>query len=391
LSLALATLALPAGAADQDDQPNLDPGKKDELPFPRRKALSFGCRTDKERRKLLEQEGGNDKSEAAVAAGLEWLARHQNADGSWNAAEIHKDGKCNCDGPGRDDRIAGTALALLPFLGAGQTSKGGVDQPAYAKQVDRAVKYLIGKQKDDGALSDNGYVQAIATIALCEAYGMTKEPGLKGPAQKAIEAIVAWQGPDGGFRYAPKEKGDTSVTSWHLQALKAGQLAGLTIPDATLRATYDFLDKVSTDDGGGVGYLDNKPTLRMTAAGMFCRTAMGWGPRHPGLVRGVETLRKTPPSPKVKDMYYYYYATRVLFEMEGEAWERWNDKMRDLLIDNQDQGMNPERRDQKGSWDPGDDPYGQQLGRLGVTSLAILTLEVYYRYEPFAKRLRLAK
>ena len=60
--------------------------------------------------------------------------------------------------------------------------------------------------------------------------------------------------------------------------------------------------------------------------------------------------------------------------------------MRDLLIDTQDKGLDPDRRDQKGSWSPTGDAWGSQLGRLGYTSLAILTLEVYYRYLPLYNR-----
>jgi hypothetical protein len=60
--------------------------------------------------------------------------------------------------------------------------------------------------------------------------------------------------------------------------------------------------------------------------------------------------------------------------------------MRDILIDTQDQGLNPDRRDQKGSWDPSGDPWGGELGRLGDTSLKLLTLEVYYRHLPLYRR-----
>jgi len=35
-----------------------------------------------------------------------------------------------------------------------------------------------------------------------------------------------------------------------------------------------------------------------------------------------------------------------------------------------------------GSWDPANDPWGSQGGRLYVTALATLCLETYYRYLP---------
>jgi hypothetical protein len=125
---------------------------------------------------------------------------------------------------------------------------------------------------------------------------------------------------------------------------------------------------------------------------MLCRQYMGWGTRHPGLNKGVELLRRVPPSAAVKDMYYYYYSTQVLHHMGGEAWDQWNlgingrPGMRDLLVDAQDQGNNRERPDQRGSWDPTGDAFGAQFGRMGYTCLCVLTLEVYYRHLPLYKR-----
>lgn len=191
-------------ARGADDEPKLAPG-------------GFGGRTDKGKEHLLKADGGTNRSEAAVAAGLAWLGRHQAEDGSWNLSEFHKDGKCNCGNPGRDDRVTGTALAVLPFLGAGETARGGVSKPTYARNVERALKWLIAKQNAEGEISkgekgSRGYPHAMATMALCEAYGMTKDPALKGPAQKAIDAAVKWQHQAGGWRYDPKEAGDTDVT-----------------------------------------------------------------------------------------------------------------------------------------------------------------------------------
>ena len=55
-------------------------------------------------------------------------------------------------------------------------------------------------------------------------------------------------------------------------------------------------------------------------------------------------------------------------------------------------GGNPERRSQslrRGSWDPNGptaDPWGGHGGRHMITSLSVLTLEVYYRYLPLYSR-----
>ncbi|MBY0525538.1 MAG: terpene cyclase/mutase family protein [Gemmataceae bacterium] len=346
----------------------------------------FGGRSGATREKMLREGGGNTRSEAAVAAGLKWLTRHQAADGHWGFNDFNVHGKCNCSGPGAHEDMAGTSLALLALQGAGETHKGVGKHSLYAKHVERALAWMKAKQNGDGVFSGNGYVQGMATVAICEAYGLTADPQLKGPAQRAIQAVVNWQGPDGGFRYGPKQAGDTSVHGWHVQALKSGQMSGLNVPNATLAGVNNFLEKVSTPDGSGCGYTGPQPTPRMTAVGLLCRQYMGWGPRNPGLSKGVETLRKLPPANTHKDMYYYYYATQVVHHMGGAAWDEWNPKMRDMLIDSQDQGQNADRRDQKGSWDSAGDAFGGQFGRLGITCLSLLTLEVYYRHLPLYRR-----
>jgi hypothetical protein len=353
--------------------------------------LGFNGRSGQTKQMLL-RDGGNTRSEACVAAGLSWLKRHQNVDGSWNPARHQHDGKCNCGQPGYDDPMFGTALALLPFLGAGETHRPVGRHGIYSKEVERGLKWMVNKQNGDGVLSTNGYIQGMAALTLCEAYGMTADPQLKGPAQRAINAVMSWQGPDGGFRYGPKQAGDTSVHGWHVQALKSAQTAGLNVKNETLAGVNNFLDKVSTPDGGGVGYQQPQPTQRMTAVGMLCRQYMGWGARHPGLNKGVEMLRRVPPSPAVKDMYYFYYATQVMHHMGGEAWDQWNGGvngrpgMRDLLVNSQDEGLDKAHPDQRGSWDPTGDAFATQFGREGYTCLCILTLEVYYRHLPLYKR-----
>jgi hypothetical protein len=339
--------------------------------------------------KLLREFGGNPRSEAAVAAGLRWLIRHQALDGHWGMHDFHVHGKCTCSSPGNTHDVAGTGMALMALLGAGQTHQVTSASSIYAKNVERALRWLLLRQAADGAFSVNGYEHAIATIAVCEAYGMTADPVLKGPAQRAINCCVAWQHTAGGFRYAPRTPGDLSVTGWFVQALKSGYLSGLRVPNSTWTQVNHYLDTVSTPDGAGYGYQQTSSAPAMTAVGLLSRQYLGWGPRNAAIQKGSTYLQKLPPSPNFHHIYYYYYATQVMYHMapsNPEGWQQWNTRMRDLLIETQDQGLNPDRRDQKGSWSPDGDCWGRQLGRLGHTCLALLTLEVYYRHLPLYRR-----
>src|SRR5262249_60847494 len=120
------------------------------------------------------------------------------------------------------DDGAGTGRALLPCLGPGETHKGTGKNHAYAKLVERALKWLITRQGANGGFHDNGYEHAIATIAICEAYGLTADPILKGPAQRAINRCVSWQRTYGGFRYLhpPGHDHDFFVSGWFGPALQ---------------------------------------------------------------------------------------------------------------------------------------------------------------------------
>ena len=64
------------------------------------------------------------------------------------------------------------------------------------------------------------YSHAIGAIALCEGYGITKDPEIKIAAQKAIGYTISSQHPQlGGWRYRPGQESDTSVTGWQFMAL----------------------------------------------------------------------------------------------------------------------------------------------------------------------------
>src|SRR5260370_26318616 len=115
----------------------------------------------------------------------------------------------------------------------------------------------------------------------------------------------------------------------------------------------------------------------MSAVGLLCRMYLGWSPKNAGLINGVPRLKNYPPK-SMNSMYYYYYATQVMHHMGGENFGDWNPKMRDLLIEGQDQGKDAKRPYQDGSWDPKADAHGSAGGRIMITSLSLLTLEGYY-------------
>lgn len=342
----------------------------------------FG-RTEENRKALVAKIGGTPASEAAVALALEWLANHQLPDGGWNYD--HRLGACNarCGNGGSltDCRTGATAQALLPFLGAGQTHKVG----KYKKEVAAGLYFLTQQMKvraqqglQCGDLAQGGgnmYSHGMAAIVLCEAYGMTQDKGLMLPAQLSLNHIVYAQDPiGGGWRYSPRSPGDTSVVGWQLMALKSGHLAYLQVPPQTITGANKFLDSVMSDYSY-YGYTDPGRGQATTAIGLLCRMYLGWKKDHPGIEKGIQYLSQTGPSKG--NMYYNYYATQCLRHYEGELWVKWNEKMRDQLVNSQEKAGHL-----RGSWHMNGDHGSDRGGRLYCTSMATMILEVYYRHMP---------
>ncbi|HZZ72194.1 MAG TPA: prenyltransferase/squalene oxidase repeat-containing protein, partial [Pirellulales bacterium] len=332
--------------------------------------------------------GGTRQSERAVAAALFWLSRHQSNDGSWSLKDFDK--KCTdktCTGHGEADSDTGaTALGLLPFLAAGQTQ---VSPGPYKSNIHAALYYLMSVQKKDGDLKGDSkgnahmYAHGLCAIALCEAYALSQDKAVGRAAQQAINFIVSAQNAGtGGWRYEPGQEGDTSVVGWQVMALKSAQMAYLNVPQSALDGAKKWLDSCSSGNYKEMcSYQpDSGPTMSMTSVGLLCNQYLHMKRDDPKMHGGVEYLMKNLPSNGQRNIYYWYYATQVMHNLPGTEWDTWNRTMRKLLIDTQEkEGC------AAGSWNPdkpGKDAWGGPGGRVMITSLSALTLEVYYRYLP---------
>lgn len=357
--------------------------------------LLKGRLSERARSALVKADGGTPDSEAAVGLALKWLAQHQMPDGSWSFDHTRSP-KCNkkCSNPGNlgDARIAATAMGLLPFLGQGHTHKTG----DYKTVVDRGIYFLTRSMRTsggNGSLHERGgqmYGHGLASIALCEAYGLTRDPALKAPAQACLNYIVLAQDPSGGgWRYNPRQPGDTSVVGWQLMALKSGHMAYLKVPQETVAGANHFLNEVQDEYGARYGYTGPGGGAATSAIGLLCRLYLGWKPTHDAMQRGVGYLEKMGPSianpnhpAGANNFYFNYYATQVMHHVGGYPWQQWNAVMRDYLVKNQSH-----RGHEKGSWSFNGNDYGQGSGgRLYFTSLGAMILEVYYRHMPLYRQ-----
>ncbi len=348
----------------------------------------FSGRTGPTRAMLVRREGGTAKSEASVEEGLQWLVRHQRADGSWTLNHVEQCRGQLCSGPGRvSSDTAATGLGLLPFLAAGYTHNA---KNRHQITVRKGLEWLVAHQQKNGDLYVGApgmpwlYSHAIGSMALCEAYGLSRDEKLRIPAEKAIRFIISAQDRGGGgWRYAPGQPGDVSVFGWNIFAIRSAGMAGIKVSKRVLKLCSKFLDESATDNARTTySYMvGREPTPVMTAEALVARQILGWPRDFPPLVKGASVIAKHLEQSQERNIYYWYYATQLLHNMKNKDWERWNLRVREGLIDTQDASETCA----KGSWDPIEpvpDRWSSSGGRLFNTSLSILTLEVYYRYLP---------
>jgi hypothetical protein len=158
-------------------------------------------------------------------------------------------------------------------------------------------------------------------------------------------------------------------------------MAGLEIPQATLDGAKRWLERVGAQGNnlGQFGYTNAGPTPAMTAEALLCVEYLGAERNDPRLLKGGDyLLAHLPPT---DTSYYWYYATQVMFHLQGEHWRQWNQTQRDVLVQSQ-----IKEGPAAGTWDP-KDRWEADAGRLYATSLRLLMLEVYYRHLPLYQAL----
>ena len=353
---------------------------------------------------------GDASTEAAVLKVLRWLKKIQKTDGSYGGGETS---------------LATTALAVLTYLAHGE-KPGSSEEFGYT--VEKALQFLIGSHKGDTpeksrfAGSDaNEYSYLIATYALCEAYGMTRNPNAKEVATITLQRIVNGQSPTGSWDYKinpQSTRDDLSFAGWALQALKAGKMAGLHPEglDECIKKAIKCLKTRSFKDGGFRYTVEpSTPPSGLTATGCLAMQLLGYGDQ-PEVRTSLDSMRQWLPTFKGSNaqfrpggrmpggdgnivqgvQYYCYYAAQCKYQAgmkdgatadDLKTWQDWNVAMKKLYptsmitLDEKIEGPDGKMH-AMGYWDQG--YRGKQYQILG-TCLCALQLMVYYRYLPATK------
>ena len=333
---------------------------------------------------------GDAATEACVLKALRWLKKTQKESGAWTGD------------------IANTALAVLAYLAHGETPAS----KEFGTTVEKAIQYLIDAQTIDGngvcrfrGAGGTEYGYLICTYALCEAYGMTKNPNAKEAALIALDRIVKNQSPTGGWDYNMKKtstRDDMSFEGWALQAVKAGKMAGLH-PDGLDECIKKAIKCLKTRNfkNGGFNYCAGGAPTGLTATGCLCMQLLGYGDQQEvnaalDMMRGwlpvfeaKGGLTAGGPTPGTNPQYYCYYAAQCKYQAgmcQGatpanvKSWQDWNLAMKQVYPKTMKDAGTIDGIDGKpkacGFWDQG---YNNPT--MG-TCLCALQLMVYYRYLP---------
>ncbi len=349
----------------------------------------------------LKMGGGTEETEAAVLAGLRYLVSRQRESGAWGSGRI--------DRKYGDRRLGKTGLALLAFLGSGYNQ---IDSSEFKEDILDGIRFILSQQdKGNGHFGDcSAYGHGIATYALAEAYAMTKDPSIRRPLLKGIRRIIRAQHDGGsrspraggwGYYYRnPERRYDNwprmSVTVWQIMALKSARIGGLQVPKKVLDRAKAFVLGSFDERRRAIRYNHNPSWLSSgypilpgsNSAALFAMQLFDVPTSSPAYRSALEFVVQRPPSFRWRrasasafvnraesNLYFHYYAALALHRRGGRDWQRWNESLKPLLLDNQE-------RD--GSWRPISQyiQYADESSRdrSYTTAMGVLMLEVYYRY-----------
>jgi hypothetical protein len=237
---------------------------------------------------------------AAREKGLDWLTKHQAANGSW----------------GKTHTIAVTSFACLSYLSASDEPYTGERGKALVK----GLQFLLANQKD-GVFAQQGHTwihgQGFGTLALAEAYGRSlfckTKPDLDmkkvtAVTAQAAAAIAKHQSTSGGWWYTPGNPTDHegSTTVCAVQAIVAAGNYKIPVDEKVLDRGFEYLKKCQSPDGGFNYKQGDGTSMKEGTAGDVATLGLMQKFDFPVMVKGYQFLVKLTPAAISAERFPYY-------------------------------------------------------------------------------------
>lgn len=306
-------------------------------------------------------------TEAIIRGALRWLASRQSGNGSWST------------GDGERHEVAMTGYVLMSFMTAGQLPEEG----EYGTNVAKGVSFLLNSVKPDGFIqygTTNMYGHGVASIALAEAYGQTRDARIKPKLEAAIKLIINCQNAEGGWRYAPRmADADISVTVLQVVALRAAKNSGIDVPQATIDRAVKYVRTCYHDQTGGFTYQprNNQPGFARTAAAIYSLQVCGQY-EDPRVRKGSDYLFKYHKQDRQWFTYGHFYAAPAQYMIGGDTWARWYGEIKDQLL------KIVRKQGELAYWEPQFDSRG--VSPVYCTAVYTMILAMPYHYLPLYQR-----
>lgn len=312
------------------------------------------------------------KVETSIKRGLDWVARTQSKLGHWTAQTY----------PTAMTALAGTAL-----LGSGSTTTQG----PYARNIRRAVDFLMSKARDNGLIGDpqrdnrytygHGFSMLFLSQVLGEEEDYDRREELVEILSKAVEFSGRAQTKSGGWGYVSAADGNDfdegSTTITQVQGLRGCRNAGVPVARDVIERAKDYIYRCKNPDGGISYSSRNRGSSRpaITAAALAALYNAGdYDSKHvPDMMRYCKKnlYRLSGGTQHFGHWHYtYLYYAQVVYREGGEDWIKFRDRLNAQIIGSQQNS---------GSWNG-------NIGPIYITSLNLTMMQLERGYLPIYQR-----
>jgi len=312
------------------------------------------------------------KVEAAIEKGLKWVAKSQSSLGHWTAGGY----------PTAMTALAGTAL-----VASGSTTIQG----PYAKNIRKAVDYLLGKLRQNGLIgdpqSDNRYTygHGFSMLFLSQVLGEEEDEERRDELVAALEKACDFSGkaqtPSGGWGYVSAKDGNNfdegSTTITQVQGLRACRNGGIVVPGEVIDRAKEYIYGCKNADGGISYSSRNRGSSRpaITAAALAALYNAGdYDSKHvPEMLefckKSLQNLGEGPNSFGHWHYTYLYYS-QVMYRQGNKEWDPFRDKLYGHIVKEQQND---------GSWTG-------NIGPIYVTACNLIMLQLDKAFLPIYQR-----